>query len=151
MRFPFAITKTISFDQPPQKITSEKFFLNQLEERLSALDMTATRLGDDELFLEKTDFVKALRKKDFLRDLKVKVTLDKSKIHISLKTETFLVFIFGLLPYGLYFAPADKHIPLFLPIIISLLIWSAVFIPKSVVMNDLKNDLEDHLKRLNGL
>ena len=151
MRFPFAIAKTITFDQPAQNITSEGYLLNQLEERLSSLDMTITRLSDAELLLEKTDFVRSFRKKDFLRDLKVKVTLDQSKIRISLKTQTTLIFLFGLLPYGLYFAPADKHIPFFLPLIISTMIWCAVFIPKSVVITDIKNDLEYYLKRLNGL
>jgi hypothetical protein len=150
VKFPFAISKKIIFNQPNQKITSDSYLLNQIEDRLDNLNMTIVRVGEDELFLQKTDFIQALRKKDFLRNMSVKVKTDDSTIEIILKTETILIFIFGLIPYIFLFA-SNQNFPFTFPIIISTFIWGIGFLLKSLIMQEIKNDLENYLKKMNML
>lgn len=150
MKFPFSITRRITFKQPIQKITSERYLLNQIEDKLDDLDMAITRLGEDELFLQKNDIIKGQRKKDFLRNMRVKVKTDQSSIQIILTTETILIFIFGLLPYGLLFLE-NSPFPFTFPFIVSFFVWGVGYLSKLLVMQNIKFDIEQYLKQKNAL
>lgn len=150
MTFPFAISGRIRFDQPHPKITSESYLLHQIEDNLNALGMTSTRISDRELFLRKSDFVSAMRKQDFLRNLKVKVEIDQAAIQIVLTTETILIFIAGLLPYGLFLIPGER-LPFLFPFIVSVFFWVFGFVSKFVIVKNIKYNIEHYLKRLNAL
>lgn len=149
MKFPFSVSRTITFAQPEQKITSERYLRNQVEEKLLELNMTIQKIGDDELFLLKTDIFNAFRKKDFLRDLSVKIETDHSKIRIILTTQTTLFFILGLIPYTLLLLP-DKRPPILFPIIVSGFIWGIGFLIKSIVLGMIKDDIINHLKKIHS-
>lgn len=150
MKFPFSISKRIIFKQPEQIITSERYLLNQIEDKLEDLDMTITRLGEDELFLQKNDIIKGQRKKDFLRNMHVKVETDQSTIQIILTTETILIFVFGLLPYGLLLLEYSPF-PFTFPFIVSSFIWGVGYLSKLLVMQNIKYDIEQYLKNMNAL
>lgn len=150
MKFPFSISKRIIFNQPEQKITSERYLLNQVEDKLDNLDITIKRIGEDELFLQKTDFIRTLRKKDFLRNLSVKIKVDQSKIEIILVTETILIFIFGILPYSLLLVP-NENFSFTFPLIASTFFWGVGFLSKLLIIQEIKNDIEYYLKKMNDL
>lgn len=150
MKFPLSISKRIIIQQPEQKITLERYLLNQIESKLEVLDMSMSRINDNKLFLQKTDFLRAMRKKDFLRNLSVQIKIDNSTIQIILTTETILILIFGLLPYGILLVP-NQNIPFTLPIIVSTFFLGVGFISKLLIMQDIKNEIEHHIKRMNSL
>lgn len=149
MKFPFSITQRIVLNQTEQKISSVNYVRNHVEESLRKLDMSIERINDDELFLRKTDFIKSYRKKDVLRNLNVKILIDQSTVQIILKTETIVIFIFGLVPFIFLLAPRINA-PYTFPIITTSFIWIFGFFSKFVVLQEVKNELKLHLKRMNN-
>lgn len=150
MKFPFSISKKIIFKQPEQIITSERYLLNQIEDKLEDLDMTITRHGEDELFLQKMDFIRTLRKRNFLKNLTVKIVADRSTIQIIFTTETILIFVFGLLPYGFLLLEYSPF-PFTFPFIASFFIWGVGYLSKYLIIQDLKKEIEHYIKRMNAL
>lgn len=150
MKFPFSISKRIIFNQPEQIITSERYLLNQIEEKLENLDMTIIRLGENELFLQKNDLLKGHRKKDYLRNLRIKVETDQSTIQIILTTETILIFVFGLLPFA-FLLLENSPLPFTFPFIVSSFIWVVGYFSKLLIMQSIKNDIKYYLKNVNSL
>ncbi len=150
MKFPFFITNHIIFKQPEQKITSDRYILNQIESRLESLDMIISRISENELFLRKMVFVRTMRKKDLLRNLKVVVKTNDSTIQITLITETIFVFLIGLIPLiAIFFR--DQNFTITFLLTISFFYWSVGFISKFLVMRNIKKDVENYLKRINNL
>jgi hypothetical protein len=150
LKFPFFITNHIIFKQPEQKITSDRYILNQIESRLESLDMIISRISENELFLRKMVFVRTMRKKDLLRNLKVVVKTNDSTIQITLITETIFVFLIGLIPLiAIFFR--DQNFTITFLLTISFFYWSVGFISKFLVMRNIKKDVENYLKRINNL
>ena len=129
---------------------ADGYILNQIESRLEGLDMKISRKGENELFLIKMDIVRTYRKKDMLRNLKVVVQTDDSTIQIILKTETIFVFLLGLLPLIAIFI-GDNHFTARFLITSSIFYWSIGFLTKYFILRNVKNDIENHLRRINNL
>ncbi len=150
MKFPFFITNHIIFKQPEQKITSDRYILNQIESRLERLDMIISRISENELFLRKMVFVRTMRKKDLLRNLKVVVQTNDSTIQITLITETIFFFLIGLIPLIAFFF-RDQNFTITFLLTSSFFYWSVGFLSKFLVMRNIKKDVENYLKRINNL
>jgi hypothetical protein len=150
LKFPFFITNHIIFKQPEQKITSDRYILNQIESRLERLDMIISRISENELFLRKMVFVRTMRKKDLLRNLKVVVQTNDSTIQITLITETIFFFLIGLIPLIAFFF-RDQNFTITFLLTSSFFYWSVGFLSKFLVMRNIKKDVENYLKRINNL
>lgn len=145
MRFPFSLSRTIILDQKCYRITSEAYLLNHVEEYLEYLDMSATRI-DNQLLLEKLDFIRGFRQKDFIRSLLVTIEIDSTHIRINLKTPTVILFLLGLIPVicsicGV-FPPSTPLLAVF--------IWLINFIPKFIILSTVKSNLEHALASLSS-
>lgn len=150
MNFPFFISKQIIFKQPEQKISSERYLINQIESNLEQLEMTITKIDENELFLRKIVFVKTFRKKIFIRNLRVVVKTDNSNIQVTLITETILTFFYGFFPIVFLFE-RNQNFPIYLIIFAAIFLWSFGYITKYLVLREIKNELEKHLISENNL
>lgn len=118
MKFPLALSRTITLKEEEYGISSEKYILNHIATHMEQFGMMERWMSETELFYIKMDPLNAYRRKDIIRNILIKVSYNEEGIEITLQTETILVFAVSLIalpiPFTIEHFPAVLSIPLFL-------------------------------------
>ena len=150
MKFPFSISKTIKIEQKDYQISSEGYLLNHIEERLQLLNMGMRRISSSSLFLYKNDIIKGFRQKDLIDNLLVEVKFENTKIIIKLTSNTILLSVITLALLLLFLVQQNENhvMPLFFPMFA---LWIFAYLIKSVMLYEIKKDLDRFLRAKNNL
>ena len=140
----FSLSRTIVLQQSDHHISSESYLLNHIEQQLEWLKMSVYRPNDNELFFQKTDFIRGLNVRTYLRNLRIIVDISSDEIRIQLETEMIFITLFGLCPVVM--ASTGVLPPTFG--LMGIVVFGVGYLIKWIIIDNLKKDLLPLLESL---
>ncbi|MBI9056077.1 MAG: hypothetical protein JEY96_19810 [Bacteroidales bacterium] len=149
MPFPITTGRKLEFKVEDIGISSEKLLLKHIVKYLGGLGFGQISRTDNKLIFHKGGFMMLFRRKDFVDNGKVKVKIKNNRITVKIQSLTVGMFLFASIfsLFMLFDNPVEKNYPA--AIWIFIVIFGLNYIIRAVAVNNLANDIEDLILKLN--
>lgn len=145
MGFPFTISTKIAIPKKDNPYLKPSSLFNEIDQFMEPFEMIHQQKNEREIYYQKGGHIPFRKLHNIIRALEYQLNDDESKVIITVKTDTTLVFFLGFLPQ--YIRTNNNYHNLIIPISM-ILLWVCGYSLKYFTLLRLKKDLQERLIKI---